>query len=330
VKTTICLLILVLIPAILAAGPAGDGEEYICHQCGETILESYFETDGHYYHTDCFVCSHCSKPIQGIYTNYGGNHYHTQCFESHVAKRCAICYGVITGEYLIDFWGNTCHPSHRDETHECEYCGRFIAPRITGGGVRYSDGRYICNICRDSAVTTRDEALLILSEVARHMVEFGMVINLGEIDLHVVGLKEMQEKSGKGSYRLTGFTDFEETKSLFGVLSTRRIDVYLLYGMPRVDAVSTVAHELAHVWQFVAGQLKNDQAFAEGSCNYVSYLVLQNYGGMATDYVVANLADDENKIYGEGFRRVKRYAEAEGIKTWLDRLGSKKDLPRGY
>ena len=169
-----------------------------------------------------------------------------------------------------------------------------------------------------------------MSEVARHMAGFGMDVNLGEIDLHVIGLKEMQEKSSKGSYRLTGFTDFEETKGLFGLLSKRRIDVYLLYGMPRADAVSTVAHELAHVWQFTAGRLKNDQAFAEGSCNYVSYLVLQNYRGVATDYVVANLVDDENEIYGEGFRRVRRYAEAEGIATWLNRLGSKNDLPREY
>jgi hypothetical protein len=330
VNRTVCLVVLVVITAILAAGPAGADKEYICHKCGDPILDSFFETDGHYYHTDCFTCFYCSKPIQGIYTTYRGNHYHTKCFENNVAKRCSICDGVITGEYLIDFWGNISHLSHRDETRECEYCGRFIAPRVTGGGVRYSDGRYVCNICREDAVTTRNEASLILAEVARHMAGFGMEINLGEIDLHIVGLKEMQEKSGKGSYRLTGFTDFEEIKSLFGVLSRRRIDVYLLYGMPRADVVSTLAHELAHVWQFVAGRLKNDQAFAEGSCNYVSYLVLLNYRDGGTDYVIANLVDDENEIYGEGFRRVKRYAEAEGIETWLDRLGSQKDLPRGY
>jgi hypothetical protein len=323
-------LIFCLVVAGVGAAAADNGEEYVCHECGEKITDSYFKTDGVYYHADCFVCAYCSRPIQGIYTSYHGDSYHTKCFENHVGKRCAICDGLINGEYLIDFWGNTYHPTHRDETRECVYCGRFIAPRTTGGGIRYSDDRYICNLCRDTAVTTKDEAYLILAEVARHMAGFGMDVELGEIKLHVVGLEDMQKKSGKGSYRLTGFTDFEETKGLFGVLSRREIDVYVLYGLPRIDAVSTLAHELAHVWQFSAGRLKNDAAFAEGSCNYAAYLVLQNYTGKSRDYVVVNLAEDENEIYGEGFRRVKRYAESEGIDTWLDRLASENSLPSGY
>lgn len=328
---TALLLAVVCVGILTAVCAAAETEtDYICHKCGETITDSYFKTDGYYFHTDCFVCAWCSRPITGIYTSYHGDNYHTPCFENHVAKRCSICDGLISGEYLIDFWGNTYHLSHRKETNECVYCGRLIAPNTTRGGVRYSDGRYICNICRESAVTTRDEAYLILAEVARHMTGFGMKVELGEIDLHVVGLDEMQKKSGKGSYRLTGFTDFEETKGLFGVLSRRQIDVYMLYGLPRIDAVSTLAHELAHVWQFSAGRLKNDPAFSEGSCNYASWLVLQRYPGRPTDYVVVNLVEDENRIYGEGFRRVKKFAETEGIEVWLDRLAGKDDLPRGY
>jgi len=325
------ILLFVLVAAVAMPAAHGQSQKPItCNKCGDPITGSYFETADAFYHSHCFLCAHCGKPVKGTYTTYRGDNYHTDCFESHVAKRCALCDGIIQGEYLFDFWGNAYHLSHQYETEACEYCGRFIAPHITKGGVRYSDGRYICNICHEAAVTEKSEALLIMAEVARHMDGFGMQVELGEIQLHMVGLKKMQQLSGKGSYRLTGFTDFEESKSLLGLSTSRRIDVYLLYGMPRADVVSTLSHELAHVWQFKAGRLDNDEAFAEGSCNYASYLVLQNYNGRAADYVVANLVDDESKIYGEGFRRVKRFAETEGADAWLKRLMKSNRLPRGY
>jgi hypothetical protein len=312
------------------AGKVPPKKSLSCEKCGEVINGAYFETNGRYFHSECFVCAHCGRPIRGTYTTYREGNYHTDCFEKHVAKRCALCGGVIQGGYLLDFWGNAYHISHQVETEACEYCGRFIAPHTTGGGVRYSDGRYICSHCRESAVTDKNEALLIMSEVSRHMQRFGMDVDIGEVELHVVGLNKMQRLSGRGSVRLTGFTDFEEKKSLFGFSMKRRVDVYLLYGMPRIDVVSTLSHELAHVWQFRAGRLDNDEAFSEGSCNYASYLVLQNYHGRAADYVVANLVDDRNSVYGDGFRRVKTYAEAEGIGAWLNRLEKSNRLPRGY
>jgi hypothetical protein len=323
-------LILLLVALVTPSAHAQSDQPPRCEKCGEPITGAYFETGGAFYHSECFLCARCGKPIQGTYTTYQGRNYHTDCFENHVAKRCALCDGIIQGEYLMDFWGNAYHLSHQYEAQACAYCGRLIAPQTTGGGVHYSDGRYICALCRKSAVTERSEAMLIMAEVARHMDLFGMKVDLGEVELHIVGLKKMRQLSDRGSSRLTGFTDFEERKSLLGFTSKRRIDVYLLYGMPRTEVVSTLSHELAHVWQFTAGRLNNDDAFSEGSCNYTSFLVLQNYRDRATDYVIANLVDDESPIYGEGFRRVKRFVEAEGVKAWLRRLESSDRLPNGY
>ena len=325
-------IVLLVVIAVGVSGALGEpqSEKLVCKKCGEKITGSYFGTEGFYYHSQCFQCEYCATPIKGEYTTYRGKNYHTPCFKDNVAKRCSLCDGFIEGEYLFDFWGNAYHLTHRAESEACEYCGRFVAPQTTGGGVRYSDGRIICNICRESAITDRNDASLVMAEVARYMGRFGMDVNIGEVNLHIVGLQTMQKLLGRGSYRLTGFTDFEESKSLFGIAATRRIDVYLLYGMPRIDVVSTLAHELAHVWQFKAGQLNNDKAFSEGSCNYASYLVLRNYHGLSSEYVVTSLIGDENDIYGEGFRRVKRYAEAEGTDAWLDRLEKKNSLPKGY
>jgi hypothetical protein len=94
--------------------------------------------------------------------------------------------------------------------------------------------------------------------------------------------------------------------------------------------VSTLAHELTHVWQFMAGRLKNDRALSEGSCNYAAYLVLQHYGGKQTEYAISNIIDDKDEIYGDGFRRVKRFAEENGIAAWLELLRKKNHFPGGY
>jgi hypothetical protein len=117
---------------------------------------------------------------------------------------------------------------------------------------------------------------------------------------------------------LRGFTDYHEERNLFGRTSKRQIDIYLLYGMPRVEMIGTLAHELTHVWQFLSGRLKNDPALSEGSCNFAAYWVLKQMApGKEADFIIESMLRDDNEIYGEGFRRVKRYVEQNGISRWL-------------
>lgn len=326
----IAVMVITLAVVFAAVAVVSAETELTCKKCGGKITGTYFETNGEYYHPHHFTCGHCNDPIKGEYTVYHGRNYHTDCFNKNVALRCALCDHIIEGKHLVDFWGNPYHLEHEKKAKACEYCSRYISALTTKGGVKYSDGRIICKICRATAVTSEDEAAAVMREVARHLGRIGINVDPGAVELHLVGLDKMQEKSGKQSHRLAGFTDFEETKYMLGMSAERRTDVYLLYGMPRVEAVSTLAHELMHVWQFLAGRLNNDRALAEGSCNYAAYLVLQNYASKHTEYIVFNLKNDKDKIYGEGFRRVKHFAEKQGIPAWLELLKSKNRLPKGY
>jgi hypothetical protein len=106
--------------------------------------------------------------------------------------------------------------------------------------------------------------------------------------------------------------------------------MYLLYGMPRMEIISTVAHELAHIWQFNQGQFKSARAWAEGSCNYAAYLVLARYPGRESSFFRVSLTRDGDDVYGDGFRRVKTLAEAEGARSWLHHLSRAPDFPSGY
>ena len=305
-------------------------KRYRCTTCGEVIDSEMFSTGGKHYHARHFRCEQCDWPIKDDFTVYKGNNYHDFCFKSHVARRCALCDGVIQGEYIIDFWGNDYHIKHQHDASSCEFCHRFISEGLTGGGRRLDDGRSVCNICNATAVTNQKNALRLLTQVSRRLERFGMKVDLGEIRLRMVGHKELQRLAKRRTDSLRGFTDYREDKNFFGRVTKRDIDVYVLHGMPETEVLATLAHELAHVWQFLRGRLKNDRAWREGSCNYASYLVLSGYDDDEARYAMQNLLDDPDPVYGEGFRRVKRFAEEKGNARWVALLAKKTRFPSGY
>ena len=309
---------------------ASDSPYPVCAACGLPITSGAFQTKGASYHTECFRCAYCDRPITGAYSEYKGKNYHTECFERHVALKCALCGDIIRGEYLQDFWGNSYCLRHDHDAPVCDSCGRFIAEKTTGGGVRYDDGRFICNLCRPKSITDIDEILQLVHEVALHMRSLGMKVDYNGIRIHLIGRDEMQKLSGHHSDGLRGFTDYREDFRVFGQSHDRHMDMYLLYGMPRMELVSTISHELGHVWQFNRGRFRNDRAWNEGSCNYVAYLVLAQYPGKESSFFRSSLSRDDDDVYGDGFRRVKVLAESEGTKNWLRYLARTTDFPSGY
>ncbi len=47
-------------------------------------------------------------------------------------------------------------------------------------------------------------------------------------------------------------------------------------------------------------------------------------GGEQGEYIIHNMTRDKNRIYGGGFRRVKRYVAKYGLAEWI-RLLKKRD-----
>ncbi|NIO28577.1 MAG: protein DA1 [Candidatus Latescibacteria bacterium] len=298
-------------------------EARTCKACGEQITGSYFETGRNYYHPHCFTCEYCTEPIEESYVVYKGKNYHRACFEKHVAIRCSVCNEIIKGEYFLDHWGNAYHKHHEEKIIRCDFCNRFIVGNLIKGMVRYPDGRHLCGKCSVSAVTELEIASSLMFDVAKQLGKFGLHVDPREIELHLVGQDKLRELSSDRSGDTTGFTDYAINKNLFGHVKYQSIKVYVLYGMPKVQMISTLAHELTHVWQFINGQLKQEQALSEGSCNFASYLVLRKIGGREGEFIIENMLNDKDPIYGEGFRRVKRYAEKNGLASWLKLLKMK-------
>jgi hypothetical protein len=309
--------------ALIAVSVVTAEEIRKCKACGEPIHSDYFETGGAFYHPRCFTCEYCKEPIKGSFTVFRKKNYHTSCFEEHVALRCAVCGGIIEGQYLLDYWGNAYHTRHKGSVIQCDFCQRFIVGPLADGMERLPDGRTLCAKCAPASVTSIKEARDILLDTVKKLGKRGISVEPASIELHLVGLEELRRIAGRSSRDTKGFTDCLVEKGPFGMVKNEDVKVYLLNGMPRAQMAATAAHELMHVWQFRNSKLRQDPALSEGSCNFASYLVLRRIGGQDADYVIDGMLTDPDPIYGEGFRRVKTYAEKNGIPAWLRLLKAK-------
>jgi hypothetical protein len=276
------------------------------------------------------ICDYCRIPFRGGFIVVGEKKYHEHCYEDHIALKCSICGQIIEGRYTYDFWGNKYHSHHESDIPRCEYCRRFITQKLTGGGVEYRDGRKVCKICRKSAVTKKSQAQSLLKRSRKLAADLGMPIGEEQVGIKLVDLTGMQRVSGSGSHSLRGFTHHEEVSYNEGENRSSRADIYLLHGMTEVEALATLVHEIAHIWQFKYARKDNDMALREGSCNYLAYLALETMKGKEARFASFNLIESKDKIYGKGFRRVKKFAEEKGKEAWLKILKTKTRLPRGY
>jgi len=275
-------------------------------------------------------CAYCGEPIRDAYMEQGGKFYHKACWEDHVAIRCSLCGGIIQGAYVKDAWGNRYHTSHRKETAECEYCGRFISEKVTGGGVRYSDGRNVCNICRRTVVEGAGKGRRLLGEAASRLAGLGLRVDPSQVRLQLVDLQRMGELSGDRSRLRMGYTQYEWESTSEGKRRTESVTVYVLIGMPRHETIGTLAHELTHVWLSREGRFETEPALAEGSCNYAAVRVLEEYSDPESRYLIGKMKGSEDPVYGEGLRRVIRFVDRNGAGAWLRLIRSHDGFPAGF
>ncbi len=300
-------------------------EHFLCAACGKPIKESrYYTKDGKFYHSACFdeqvreKCALCGKPLKGEYIIFEGKKYHKHCYHNEVALRCDLCGKVIEGKYASDYWGNNYCLRHQHDADKCDFCGRYISRDLTGGGYKYSDATKICALCFKSAVDDMKKARPLLKKISDLLKLEGIEVNIDEVDFNLAGQEEL-DKISSDHYTLNkprGFTNYQST-TLDGRIISEDYDIYLLYGMEKNHFIATAAHELMHVWLYKNGPEDSKGALVEGSCNYAAWLVLQYFSEPETEHVKYLMMENPDKIYGDGFRKVKKMAEERGKNYWL-------------
>lgn len=287
---------------------------------------------GNYYHDSCLrehvlACAFCHLSIdEDNYITYEDKSYHQKCFDAHVALRCSFCGERIAGKHTKDFWGNTYHTTH-DGAPACDFCRRLLNAEQRAGGIDYDDGRSLCKTCRPSAVCDEDTARQLAAKVSRKLRRLGIDVDEEDISFHLVDRDRLRELTKDRPHDVRGATTCQVGLDGRGQTQFSQFEVFLLYGMPEVGMIATIAHELTHVWTIQNGRSRTNWTLLEGSCNYASYLVLSEMPGEPSRFVMDSLLNDADRIYGGGFRRVKRYAEEHGTEGWLLLLTTNGDLP---
>jgi len=238
---------------------------------------------------------------------------------------CAICGYRIEGRYIVDYWGNAYHEGHTRTNPTCQYCGRLIATRTTGGGTTYEDGRIICSLCRKRAIDTRRRGIEVLYEARRRLENYGLKIRPFDPAFKLLYSDTLKKYSSGGDEQ--GLTHVKKRSASDGTVKELSIRVFVLSGLPYEDFLAACAHELMHVWLRLNGRDDAKRWFVEGSCNMAAYLVLREERSREAEYRIRQMRADRDKIYGRGFRKVLRFYRRRGRKAWLEAVRKRRSLP---
>jgi hypothetical protein len=229
----------------------------------------------------------------------------------------------LIGKYLVDVYSNKYHPRHEHELPKCDNCNRIISRNTTKGGTRYSDGRYICNICSQQAVNGYKNIHNIFKKVALKLNKLGLYIRLQNVDVYNVDrneLKKIAKENFHSSMRGYCNTITQQVTECGTTSITKSFKVYLIENIPSEYIESTAAHEIMHIWIAQNTTMDHHLQLEEGSCNYVSYLYMRNRDGKTAETIVKIIDTDPHPIYGEGFREVKKRFQFKPFNSLLNFL----------
>jgi hypothetical protein len=187
----------------------------------------------------------------------------------------------------------------------CDFC--FI--ELMGGAYdALQDGRRRCTRCSRSVLSAEDAFRDEFELVRRNMeMAFGISVTT-PLAVRMVNANEIASRTGESftptpavNPRVLGFVEARD-----GALS-----LYIENGSPRIAAVTTMAHELTHVWQISNWDMpaiearygkQNTSAVVEGMAVWaqIQYLLITREFSYAERQFVYSLA--RNDEYGVGFR----------------------------
>lgn len=285
------------------------GQTRKCAGCGKPIIQKFLIVDDKFFHPEHFICASCRKPIEGQFNSRDGKYYHPDCYlDKHVPK-CDVCAEPLIGKFYIDLYGNRYHESHDRHFKECDNCSRLISPNLTRGGKTYSDGRNICNICFENAVTSEALYRSLLTNVMNRLRGFGLKLEAVDVNIQGVNRDQLKQIAGSAySDNMRGFSKIATETTRRGNYETSKSEysVFVLNMIPYEYIETTIAHELMHIWLFQNTHNEHEAELEEGSCNYVAYLFAKTLNTKTAQDIVKQLENEPDPVYGDGFRKVKK------------------------
>lgn len=184
---------------------------------------------------------------------------------------------------------------------------------VDGRGSRLRDGRFRCRLCNATAIDQAAQAQALYSEVLtiakEHLgLELGVATALVPVDAEQLAV--VLQKMGGASP-----TEQRSPRGVYARKGMRRA-IYVELGLPRVQMIGVIAHELGHAWQAERKPLLDDPLLVEGFAEWVAFRVL----GILGESSAKNAMIGRSDIYGQGLRQVLGW-QLDDPTAVLDRSG---------
>ncbi len=300
-----------------------------CAGCGQPIAGTVTTAQGKTWHPEHFVCAADGRPFNGQkYYERDGKVYCETHYWERFGTRCAIGGEIMRGEWLVNSWGDTYCKQHAAGVPECYSCGRPICASLTGGSVRYADGRSVCNRCRRSAIDRVPAGQPIIAQVRAGLASVGLPLGSAPTPLRLVDQTELQDLSLKTyAKKPSGMACHESTTRNGQVIQRTVKEILVLYGLPAEHFAAIAAHELTHSYLFLHAFPELEPAVEEGLCELGAYLWLKQQGTVEAAYRLKLLADNTDPIYGRGFQAARRGMEQMGVSNIFKYAQQRRGLP---
>ena len=227
---------------------------------------------------------------------------------------CAICSEIINEEYLVDSWGNPFHAKHSVKAKYCDTCSRIISKRITNGGFKFNDGRYICSLCEKNIIKDSNQISNSVNKILNYYKDLGIVLDKKDFSVELISLDKL--------ISLNNYHDNEKIKGctiLLHDLQKDRIEIKILYGLNIVEFEGVLAHEIIHAWVY-KNNLKFDDMTLEGLCNLGSAFIYRQNGSYLSSLLLSSIENNSDPIYGDGYNKMK--LELSKIGSWKKLIGN--------
>ncbi|MCJ7624538.1 MAG: protein DA1 [Anaerolineaceae bacterium] len=301
-----------------------------CAGCGKPIINGYIRALDKLWHEEHFVCAKCGKPIGKRFFERSGKAYCKDDYLDLFGEKCALCHKSITGQSLVDSWGNKYCKRHSGDP-QCFSCGRMIGQNLTDGGVRYKDGRIVCGICRKTAIDSDDTARKVFIQVQQTLTQIlDMDMRIDADRLHLMDQVELDRASPKkiSGIHPPGLT-LSELTTINRAESKRSIKgIFALTGLPEEHLSAVLAHELGHAWLFMSRFPKLPIKVEEGICMLLEAFWLQNLDTPEAAYRLNMLEKNDDPVYGRGYHQAKRALSKRSFSRLLEYVKKNQRFPR--
>lgn len=274
---------------------------HFCSLCGHRLRDSFYTVASSQNATmgalvicaDCYTsaprCRFCGRPMAEQLAQHG---ICTTCLAT--CQRCHACgQPVREGIELQDGTGRIFCQNCAQALPACLACRAPVDSR----GCRLSGGRFRCHVCNASAIDDSGKAQALYAEVqdiaARQP---GLTLSI-PTPLVLVDPGQLQ-----GVLQAIGGDHPSEARPPRGVYARNGMKrgIYVESGLPRVQMIGVIAHELAHAWQAERKPLLDDPLLVEGFAEWVAYKVLEALGESTAIRLMMARPD----VYGQGLRQM--------------------------